>query len=140
MTKMEVNEWKAFIGQGTRTGKLATVWADGGPHIAPVWFLLDGDDLVFTTENVTAKAHDLARNGRAAMCIDDEVPPYSHAVLWGHTEVSEDPRQLRTWATNIAAWYMGQERAGELGERNSVPGMLLVRMHVEHVSAYAAIA
>jgi PPOX class probable F420-dependent enzyme len=140
MTKMEENEWKAFIAAGTRTGKLATVQADGGPHIAPVWFLLDGDDLVFTTENVTVKAHDLTRDGRAAMCIDDEVSPYSHAVLWGHTEISEDPGQLRTWATSIAARYMGADRASEFGERNSVPGMLLVRMHIERVSAYAAIA
>jgi PPOX class probable F420-dependent enzyme len=140
MTKMDESEWKAFITEGTRTAKLATVRADGGPHVAPVWFLLDGDDLIFTTENVTAKAHDLTRDGRAAMCVDDEVAPYSHAVLWGCTEISEDPGQLRTWATNIAARYMGEDRAPEFGERNSVPGMLLVRMHIEHVSAYAAIA
>jgi PPOX class probable F420-dependent enzyme len=140
MTKMDESEWKAFITEGTRTAKLATVRADGGPHVAPVWFLLDGDDLIFTTENITAKARDLTRDGRAAMCVDDEVAPYSHAVLWGSTEISEDPGQLRTWATNIAARYMGEGRAPEFGERNSVPGMLLVRMHIEHVSAYAAIA
>jgi PPOX class probable F420-dependent enzyme len=140
MTEMRENEWKTFISAGTRTGKLATVRADGAPHIAPVWFLLDGDDLVFTTENVTVKAHDLLRDGRAAMCVDDEVAPYSHAVLWGHTEISTDPGQLRTWATSIAGRYMGETRASEFGGRNSVPGMLLVRMHIEHVSAYAAIA
>jgi PPOX class probable F420-dependent enzyme len=140
MSKMNESEWKSFITEGTRTAKLATVRADGSPHVAPVWFLLDGDDLIFTTENVTAKAHDLIRDGRAAMCVDDEVAPYSHAVLWGPTEMSENPGQLRTWATNIAARYMGEDRAPEFGERNSVPGMLLVRMHIEHVSAYAAIA
>jgi PPOX class probable F420-dependent enzyme len=140
MSKMEENEWKAFITEGTRTGKLATVRADGAPHVAPVWFLLDADDLVFTTENVTGMAHDLTRDGRAAICVDDEVPPYSHAVLSGHTDISEDPGHLRTWATSIAARYMGEDRAPEFGERNSVPGMLLVRMHIEHVSAYAAIA
>lgn len=140
MTEMDENEWNAFIGKGTRTGKVATVRADGAPHIAPVWFLLDGDDLVFTTENVTVKAHDLIRDGRAAVCIDDQVAPYSHAVLWGHADISEDPGQLRTWATSIAARYMGEDRAREFGERNSVPGMLLVRMRIEHVSAYAAIA
>lgn len=140
MTKMQENEWKAFIMAGTRTGKLATVRSDGAPHIAPVWFLLDGDDLIFTTENVTVKAHDLTRDRRAAMCVDDEVAPYSHAVMWGYTAISTDPGQLRTWATSIAARYMGEDRASEFGERNSVPGMLLVRMHIEHVSAYADIA
>lgn len=138
--KMDEDEWKAFIAEGTRTGKLSTVSADGAPHVAPMWFLLDGDDLVFTTENVTVKAHNLARDTRAAMCVDDEVPPYSHAVLWGRTEISEDPAELRAWATSIAARYMGEDLAPGFGERNSVPGMLLVRMHIEHVSAYAAIA
>ena len=38
-----------FLSEGTRTGKLATVRADGRPHVAPVWFILDGPDLVFMT-------------------------------------------------------------------------------------------
>jgi PPOX class probable F420-dependent enzyme len=138
--QMSEAEWKAFITEGTRTGKLSTVRADGSPHVAPMWFLLDGDDLVFTTENITVKSHNLLRDPRAALCVDDQRPPYSHAVLWGHTEISEDPGELRTWATGIAARYMGEGRAQEFGKRNSVPGMLLVRMRIEHVSAYAAIA
>jgi PPOX class probable F420-dependent enzyme len=121
MSKMEENEWKAFITEGTRTGKLATVRADGAPHVAPVWFLLDGDDLVFTTENVTAKAHDLTRDGRAAICVDDEVPPYSHAVLWGHTDISEDPGQLRTWATSIAARSWARTVPPSSGNATALP-------------------
>ena len=49
MQKMTPEEEKAFLLSGTRTGKLATVRADGRPHVAPVWFLLDGDDVIFTT-------------------------------------------------------------------------------------------
>ena len=33
-----------------RTGKLATISADGAPHLAPVWYDLDDDgSLVFNT-------------------------------------------------------------------------------------------
>lgn len=138
--RMSEHEWKTFVMEGTRTGKLSTVRADGGPHIAPMWFLLDGDSLVFTTERDTVKAHNLLRDGRAALCVDDERPLYSFVVLRGHTEISEDPEQLLTWATDIAARYMGEGRAREFGERNSVPGMLLVRMPIEQVTAYADIA
>lgn len=137
---MSEDVWKAFIKEGTRTGKLSTVRADGSPHIAPMWFLLDGDDLVFTTENTTVKSRNLLRDERAALCVDDERAPYSFVVLRGRVEISEDPSQLLTWATSIAARYMGENRAREFGERNSVPGMLLVRMRIEHVTAYAAIA
>jgi PPOX class probable F420-dependent enzyme len=138
--QMSEDTWRAFIMDGTRTGKLSTVQADGGPHVAPMWFLLDGGDLMFTTERETPKARNLLRDNRAALCVDDQSPPYSHAVFWGRAEITEDPDQLLTWATRIAARYMGADRAREYGERNSVPGMLLVRMRIERVSAYAAIA
>jgi PPOX class probable F420-dependent enzyme len=138
--KMSEDVWKAFISEGTRTGKLSTVRADGSPHIAPMWFLLDGGDIVFTTENITVKSRNLLRDDRAALCIDDERPPYSFVTLQGRVEISEDPGQLLTWATSIAARYMGEDRAREFGVRNSVPGMFLVRMRIEHVTALAAIA
>jgi PPOX class probable F420-dependent enzyme len=138
--KMSDDVWKAFIMQGTRTGKLATVRADGSPHIAPMWFLLDGGDLVFTTEKETVKGRNLVRDDRAALCVDDERPLYSFVVLQGRVDISEEPERLLTWATSIAARYMGEDRAQEFGKRNSVPGMLLVRMRVEHVTAYADIA
>jgi PPOX class probable F420-dependent enzyme len=138
--QMSEDAWKAFIMEGTRTGKVSTVRADGSPHIAPMWFLLDGGDLVFTTENVTMTGRNLQRDDRAALCVDDERPPYSFVMLRGRVEISEEPRLLLTWATRNAARYMGEDRAQEFGERNSVPGMLLVRMRIEHVTAYAAIA
>jgi PPOX class probable F420-dependent enzyme len=138
--EMTEEVWRAFITEGTRTGKLSTVRADGSPHIAPMWFLLDGADLVFTTERETVKAHNLLRDDRAALCVDDERPPYSYVALRGRVEISEQPGPLLDWATSIAARYMGEERAGEFGKRNSVPGMLLVRMRIEHVVALAAIA
>ncbi|HEV7711699.1 MAG TPA: PPOX class F420-dependent oxidoreductase [Asanoa sp.] len=138
--QMSEDEWKAFIMEGTRTGMLATVRADGSPHVAPMWFLLDGGDLVFTTENDTVKARNLVRDERAAICVDDARPPYSFAVLNGRVEISEDPGQLRDWAARIAARYMGEGRAEEYGRRNSVPGMLLVRLRIDHVAAEHAIA
>jgi PPOX class probable F420-dependent enzyme len=138
--QMREDMWQAFITEGTRTGKLATVRADGSPHIAPMWFLLDGGDLVFTTEKETVKGRNLLRDDRAALCVDEERPLYSFVVLRGRVEISDEPTLLLTWATSIAARYMGEDRAREFGERNSVPGMLLVRMRIEHVTAYADIA
>ena len=44
-------ERRAFLTHGTRTGKLATVRADGSPHVVPIWFTLDHDDtVVFTVD------------------------------------------------------------------------------------------
>ncbi|MFB7270826.1 PPOX class F420-dependent oxidoreductase [Streptomyces sp. NPDC056244] len=139
-THMNKDEWRAFVSKGTRTGKLSTVRADGSPHIAPIWFLLDGDDLVFNTGRETVKGRNLLREGRAALCVDDERPPFAFVVIQGRAEIDEDPGQLRAWATRIAARYMGEERAEEYGERNGVPGELLVRLRPDKVSAYASVA
>jgi PPOX class probable F420-dependent enzyme len=138
--KMSHDEWRAFLGQGTRTAKLSTVRADGSPHIAPVWFLLDGDDLVFNTGKETVKGRNLARDGRVALCVEDDRPPFSFVVVQGRAELSEDPEQLRQWATRIAARYMGEDRAEEFGARNGVPGELLVRVRAEKVQALADVA
>lgn len=48
-------EWRAFVMAGTRTGKAAVVHADGTPHVTPVWFVLDGDDVLFNTARATVK-------------------------------------------------------------------------------------
>ncbi|MFD7287183.1 PPOX class F420-dependent oxidoreductase [Streptomyces sp. NPDC059863] len=139
-TNMSKEQWRAFVSEGTRTGKLSTVRADGSPHIAPIWFVLDGDDLVFNTGRETVKGANLLRDDRLALCVDDERPPFSFVVINGRAEINEEPDQLRAWATRIAARYMGEDRAREFGERNGVPGEMVVRVKIDKVLAYADIA
>ena len=40
---------REFLTTGTRTGKVAFTASDGRALVAPVWFVLDGDDVVFNT-------------------------------------------------------------------------------------------
>ncbi|MFI9645564.1 PPOX class F420-dependent oxidoreductase [Streptomyces sp. NPDC052040] len=138
--KMTDEQWRAFVSHGTRTGKLSTVRADGSPHVAPIWFLLDGDDVVFNTGKETVKGRNLARDSRVALCVDDDRSPYGFVVLQGRAELSENLDDVRQWATRIGGRYMGEERAEEFGARNGVPGELLVRIRVEKVLAYSAVA
>lgn len=118
----------AFLSHGTRTGKLAYVAADGRPLVAPVWFLVDGNELVFNTGKGTAKGRALRRDPRIAICVDDQIPPYSLVQVQGSASMSEDPDELIETATRIAARYVGAERADEYGRRNGVPGELIVRL------------
>ncbi|MGW1029822.1 PPOX class F420-dependent oxidoreductase [Streptomyces sp. NPDC002577] len=138
--RMADDEWRAFVSHGTRTGKLSTVRADGGPHVTPVWFVLDGEDLVFNTGRESVKGRNLTRDGRVAVCVDDDRPPYAFVVLRGHAELSEDLDEVRRWATRIGARYMGEDRAEEFGARNGVPGELLVRVRIDQVVAQSGVA
>ena len=80
MQTMSVDEYRQFLLEGTRTGKLATVRKDGRPHIAPVWFDLDGNELVFTTWHESVKAANMRRDPRVSICVDEEIPPYAFVV------------------------------------------------------------
>lgn len=119
---------REFLSAGTRTGKLALVASDGRPIVNPVWFILDGDDLVFNTGKATAKGKALARDPRVALCVDLDEPPYAYFQVQGLATLSEDPDELLRTATAIAARYMGADRAEEFGKRNAVPGELVVRV------------
>ncbi|MFI5529083.1 PPOX class F420-dependent oxidoreductase [Kitasatospora sp. NPDC051853] len=140
MPQMTEPEWRAFLSAGTRTGKLATVRADGSPHVAPVWFLLEGDELVFNTGAETVKGRNLARDPRAVVCVDDDRPPFDFVTVRGRAGLSADLDEVRHWAGRIAARYMGEDRAEEYGARNGVPGELLVRIAIEKVVAVARVA
>lgn len=118
----------AFVSEGTRTGVVGYLAADGRPLVAPVSFVVDNGDLVFNTPKASAKGRALARDNRVAISVDNEVEPYSSVQLQGMALLSEDPIELRDTATRIGARYMGQDRAEEVGRRNSVPGMLVVRV------------
>ncbi|MFN8534103.1 MAG: PPOX class F420-dependent oxidoreductase [Dehalococcoidia bacterium] len=140
MRTMSAEEWRSFVMAGTRTGKLATVRADGCPHVAPVWFVLDGEEVVFTTDANTVKGVNLSRTGRAALCVDEETPPFAYVLLEGNVSISSDPGDLLRWATAVGGRYMGANRADEFGRRNGVPGELLVRLRPDKVVALAGIA
>jgi len=117
-----------FLQAGTRTGKLSYTAADGRPLVAPVWFVLEDDALVFNTGAATAKGRALRRDPRATICVDLEEPPYAYIQVQGTAELSEEPGDLLATATAIGRRYMGAGKAEEFGRRNGVPGELVVRL------------
>ena len=65
MRRMTEDEWRAFLlAEPPRTAKLATVRRDGRPHVVPVWFDLDGREVVFSTCAATVKGRAIRRDGR----------------------------------------------------------------------------
>ena len=140
MRTMTPEETRAFLLEGGRNAALATTRGDGRPHVAPVWFTLDGDDVLFTTGPASVKGVNLRRDGRVALTVDDPVLPLSYVLIEGMATLSDDPGAVRHWATVIAARYMGADRAEAVGVRNSPPGELLVRVTPTKVVAEAEIA
>jgi PPOX class probable F420-dependent enzyme len=136
MKQMTKEEHTEFLLGGTKTGKLATVRDDGRPHVVPIWFVLDGDKIVFNTGQNSVKANNIQRDPRVSISVDDQTPPYSFVTIEGTVEISDDREECLHWATRIGARYMGEERAEEFGKRNSTEGELTVRISPTKVLAY----
>lgn len=140
MRPMTEEETRSFLSDGTRTGKLAWVGKDGRPHVAPIWFVLDGDDLVFNTHETSGKAKALRREGQASLVVDVQEPPYSFVKVDGTVSLNDDIDKVRAVATEIGGRYMGADRAEEFGARNGVPGELVVRLIPTRVQAFADVS
>lgn len=140
MQEMTAAERREFLLGRARTASLATVRADGRPHVAPIWFDLDGETLVFTTGEDTVKARNMGRDPRVSLCTDDEDPPFHFVLLEGTADLASGDPELLYWATRIGGRYMGAARAEEYGRRNAVEGELLVRVAPQKILAYRDIA
>ncbi len=115
--------------------------ADGRAHVAPVWFVVDDDGaLCFNTGERTVKGRNLVRDRRAAMCVDDDRPPFSFVMIEGSVEIIRDMGQVREWAERIGGRYMGAALAATYGARNGAEGELLIRLRPESIHSAADVA
>ena len=140
MQPMSTSEALDFLGAGSRTGKLAWVAADGRPHVAPIWFIVEGGELLFATGTHSGKALAMKREPRVSLVVDTESPPYAFVKVDGVVELSEDSDDLRRVSTLAGARYMGPDQAKSFGERNSGPGECLVRLRPTSITGVDGVA
>jgi PPOX class probable F420-dependent enzyme len=138
---MTEDEAWAFLGSAVaRPAIVATTRADGRPHAVPVWYAVDGHQILFTTGAETVKGRALRRDPHLALCVDDDRPPFSFVAVEGVVEISEDVTEVRRWATVVGGRYMGADQAERFGLRNGVPGELLVRVRPSRLTAFRDLA
>ncbi len=126
---MTEDEVRAFMSEGSRTGKLATVRPDSTPHVAAIWFdFADTGDVVFLTHHTSVKAKNMAANPNVSLLVDRETMPFHWARIDGTVSFSEEPEARLYWATETCRRYVGDDLAPAFGRRNGVPGELLVRL------------
>jgi PPOX class probable F420-dependent enzyme len=66
MTREEVD---AFL-TGERTCRVATVGGDGAPHVAPLWFVWDGERVWLNSLVRSQRWADVARDPRVSLVVD----------------------------------------------------------------------
>ncbi len=70
---------------GQKLGRIATVGADGQPHVVPTSFRYNADedaiDVAGMRMSQTKKTRDVQRSGRASIVIDDVLPPWQPRMI-----------------------------------------------------------
>jgi pyridoxamine 5'-phosphate oxidase family protein len=110
----------AYLSGGRQLGRIATVGADGTPHVVPVAWIYnaarDAIDIGGSELERTKKFRDVARSGRAAIVIDD----VGTAEIWrprgievrGRGEAIAMPTPLiRIHPERIVSWGLGPARS-----------------------------
>lgn len=72
---------------------LATIRPDGKPQVNPMWFLWDGEHVLFTNTTVRQKYKNVTAHPEVAVSINDPDQPYRYLEIRGTVErIDPDPK------------------------------------------------
>jgi len=86
---MTPEERKAFL----REHRLAVVGVErrnAPPQLSPVYYVMDGDDLLISTTATRAKAKAVRRTSRVSVCVLGERRPFPYLTVYGRGRIEAD--------------------------------------------------
>ncbi|MGW0432355.1 PPOX class F420-dependent oxidoreductase [Micromonospora sp. NPDC003197] len=87
---------------------VATIEADGSPHVTPVWVDTDGEYIVFNTAKGRVKYDNLQRNPSVAVSVVDRANDFRTLWVKGTAELVEEGAEAHIH--QLAKKYLGQDR------------------------------
>lgn len=122
-------------------GRLATASPDGQPHVVPVWYLLEGEELWISSFKSTRKVVDLRRNPKCAIVIDVEnaAGGLTAVTIEGRAELVNEPHdEVRGIIEKIYTQYLGVDGvlAPDPQSWLNSPENLLIRLTPTRIKAW----
>jgi PPOX class probable F420-dependent enzyme len=93
--------------QERRFAVVGTTNPDGSPHLAVMWYLLDGDDIVVNSAQGRIKDRNLARDPRMSVVVEDE---YRWIRIDGRARIEHDQKIAQEDIRRLATRYYRDER------------------------------
>ncbi len=116
----------AFLAR-MRDAILATIRKDGSPQATPIWYHWDGQVMRMSTTASTRKAHNVRRDGRVSVCVDDPMSG-TYLTLFGRAEIVEgDPELVREESWPLLLRYFQEDEARARWQRIA-PGRVVIRL------------
>ena len=114
MPKMTSAEVDAFLDERGHLLRLATIDADGFPRVVPIWFIRQGDDVVFTPRGPSVFLANIRRDPKVALSIDEDSLPYRKVTVRGIARIVHELGDDDTWRDlyrSIAKRYVDDDAA-----------------------------
>jgi PPOX class probable F420-dependent enzyme len=116
MAQWTLDQVLSFLSEVPRIGRLATVTKSGDPHVAPVWFQVEGESILVHTMAAYLKAKNLKDHPRFALTVDTETWPYKGVSIRGSADIANsEQRNHQEFVESITVAYLG-EQARSIGQ------------------------
>jgi PPOX class probable F420-dependent enzyme len=97
--------------QKTLIARLSVIDPDGYPHTVPVWFKLDGDEIIVITERGTRKVGYALRNPKGSIVIGGDAGDGAGYLIKGDLRLEEDSD--RAWMRHLTNLYEDGDQAAK---------------------------
>ena len=122
-----------------RIAVLSYTKRDGTPAQAPIWYRYEDGRFVMVTSKTSPKAKALARQGKACLTIQDEMPPYRAVIVDGTVSLDDAPLEggITSWlAVHYFGKFGGREYENMTREENRKTGLSRIRLEPVRVRGF----
>ena len=116
MARSEITPAQRKFLDEKRFAVVGTKNPDGSPHLAVMWYLVDGDDIVVNSAQGRVKDRNLAADQRMSVLVADG---YRWIRIDGRARIEHDQTVAHAEIRRLAARYYEDERRVEEGMRNN---------------------
>jgi PPOX class probable F420-dependent enzyme len=113
--------------QEPRIARLATIGADGYPHIVPIYFMLDGDDILFGSDRDERKVKNACANPKGAVVIGGD-PAEDKAGYMIQGDLSIEDNTEHTLVHRMLRRYETKEDVDTLAAEWADSDMVVIRL------------
>jgi PPOX class probable F420-dependent enzyme len=112
--------------------RMSTLGADGYPHTVPVWFMLDGEEIVVISVRKTRKVGHIKADPRGAIMIGGDVQDGTGYLIKGDFQIEEDPG-LKWMKTVTLHYESGAQAEKDIADWSKLD-MIVIRLKPKSVT------
>lgn len=114
--------------------RVATVKPDGSPHVTPVWYLWENNQLLISVMKGSVKEGNIKQNNKVAVTVDSNTAPNKGVIIEGTAKIEELREEIQR---RICQRYLKTENIDKYLEwSRGKYQSILIRIHPEKITTW----